>query len=89
MGYATLLFVCAACGAPAQANPMLVMSIPARWTGTEYVADAHGKREPVCEGCARALLARFKREGLPIPELVDHPDYFARAYHDGADEEDV
>ncbi len=89
MGYATLLFVCAACRARAQANPLLVMSIPARWTGTEYVADADGKREPVCEGCARALLARFKREGLPIPIVAGHPDYFARAYHESAETQDL
>jgi hypothetical protein len=89
MGFATLVFTCAACGAPAQADPLLVMSIPARWDSTEYVADPAGPRQPICEACARQLKARFEREGLPIPAVVRQPDYFARAYHQAAAEHDV
>jgi hypothetical protein len=84
-----LLFSCAACGMPAQANPTLVMSVPSRWDGTQYVPDADGKREPICETCARTLLDRFERERLPIPPLVRQPEYFERAYHQGADEQDL
>ena len=89
MGYATLIFVCAACGAGAAANPRLVMSIPARWDGGRYVADPAGSREPICEQCARELKGRFEREGLPVPPVVADPDYFERAYHTGADETDL
>ena len=39
MGFVLLVFECAACGTRAQANPQLVMSIPARWHRTQYVAD--------------------------------------------------
>ena len=89
MGFALLLFTCAACSAPAQANPRLVMSIAARWDGRQFVPDPTGSREPICEACARQLKARFEREGLPIPAVVGEPDYFARAYHEGADESDL
>ena len=89
MGFAALVFTCAACGAPAHANPLLVMSIPARWNGTRYVADPAGPRQPICQACARQLKARFEREGLPIPSVVREPDYFARAYHEAADEHDL
>ena len=89
MGVALLVFACAACRAPAQANPNLVMSIPAIWNGKEYVADPNGNREPVCESCARQLLARFEREHLPIPPVAQEPDYFERAYHQGADEQEL
>lgn len=89
MGYALLIFACAACGATAQANPLLVMSIPARWDGTAYVADPAGPREPICESCARQLLERFRREDLPIPSVVQEPDYFERAYHEAANEVDL
>ena len=89
MGYAMLLFNCAACGAPTQANPKLVTSIPARWDGGQYVPDPNGPREPICEACARQLKARFEREGLPIPPLVRQPDYFEQAYHEGAHESDL
>ena len=78
MGFVLLLFECAACGARAQANPRLVMSIPARWDRTQYVADENGSREPICESCARRLLDRFTREELPIPEAVSRSDYFDR-----------
>jgi hypothetical protein len=63
-----------------QANPLLVMSIPAGWDGAEYLPDPSGPREPICERCARQLKARFEPEGLPIPPLVGEPDYFERAY---------
>ena len=89
MGFATLIFTCAACGSPAHAHPVLVMSILASWDGDQYVADPTGSRQPICEACARRLLARFEREGLPIPSVVRQPDYFERAYHSGADERDV
>lgn len=89
MGTVLLVFTCAACGAPAQANPNLVTSVPATWNGTHYVSDPNGNREPVCEACARQLVARFEREHLPIPPVVLEPDYFERAYHDGAEELDV
>ena len=89
MGFATLVFICAACSAPAHANPKLVMSIPARWDGTQYVPDPDGTREPICERCARQLTARFEHEGLPIPAVVRQPDYFERAYHEGLDEQDL
>ena len=89
MGYALLVFTCAACGRPAQANPTLVMSIPARWDGRAYVADSSGNREPICEQCARALLEGFEREQLPVPSVVMEPDYFDRAYHQGADEQEL
>jgi len=89
MGSVTLIFVCAACRQIAMANPLLVMSIPARWEDGCYVPDPGGSREPICEVCARNLLARFQREGLPIPALVRQVDYFERAYHTGADEEEV
>ena len=89
MGTVLMVFRCTACGAPAQANPSLVMSVPASWDGTRYVSDPSGNREPVCEACARQLLARFEREQLPIPPAVLEPDYFERAYHEGADEQDV
>ena len=89
MGYALLIFSCAACGTPAQANPTLVMSIPARWDGTQYVPHPNASREPICESCARQLLERFEREHLPIPAVVRQSDYFQRAYHEGADEQDL
>jgi len=89
MGVAVLVFACAACGAAAQADPALVMSVPARWNGREYVADPAASREPLCEHCARQLRARFEREGLPIPAVVREPGYFARAYHCAADEQDL
>ena len=85
MSFVFLVFECAACGAWAQANPQLVMSIPARWHRTQYAADGNGNREPICESCARRLLDRFTREGLPIPEAVSRSDYFDRAYRDAAD----
>ena len=86
MGFAMLLFACAACGTPAQANPILVMSIPARWDGHQYIPDPSGRREPICESCARNLLLRFERERLPVPALVLEADYFERAYREAADE---
>lgn len=89
MGAALLIFTCAACRTPAKANPNLVMSIPARWNGEEYVADSGANREAVCESCARQLLARFQREHRPIPPVVQEPDYFERAYHQGADEQEL
>jgi hypothetical protein len=89
MGSVVLIFACAARGRMAAANPLLVMSVPARWEQGSYVADPNGRREPICEACARQLLARFQREGLPIPAVVQQPDYFALAYHAGADEEEV
>jgi hypothetical protein len=89
MGVVLLLFRCVGCGAAAQANPNLVMSVSATFDGKDYVSDAKGKREPVCESCARQLLARFERERMPIPPIVLEPDYFERAYHDGADEQDL
>jgi hypothetical protein len=88
-GVALLVFACAACDALAQANPTLVMSILATWDGAQYLVDPNGKREPICESCARQLLERFQREGLPIPEVVGRPDYFDRAYHDAADEAEL
>ena len=89
MGFAMLLFNCAACGVPTQANPKLVISIPARWVGAQYVPDPNGPPEPICEACARQLKARFEREGLPIPPVIRQPDYFERAYHEGAHESDL
>ena len=89
MGVVLLIFTCAACGASAHANPNLVMCVPARWDGKQYVADPDGKREPVCESCARQLLARFERENLPIPPVVREPNYFERAYHQGADDQEL
>ncbi len=49
----------------------------------------NGPLEPICEACARQLKARFEREGLPIPPVVRQPDYFERAYHEGAHESDL
>ena len=89
MGYAFLLFSCSACGATAHANPTLVMSVLARWDGTEFVPDPNARREPICESCARQLLERFERERLPVPSVVRQPDYFERAYHGCADEWDL
>ena len=89
MGFVLLLFECAACGARAQGNPQLVMSIPARWHRTQYVPDTTGTREPICESCARRLLDRFQRDGLPIPDVVCRSDYFDRAYRDTADENEL
>jgi hypothetical protein len=89
MGFVLLLFECAACGARAHGNPRLVMSIPARWHRTQYVAHENGNREPICESCARRLLNRFQRDRLPIPEAVSRSDYFDRAYHGAADEDDL
>lgn len=89
MGFATLVFACATCGARAQANPLLVMSIPARWDGAQYVADPPVLANRFCEACARQLKARFEREGLPFPAVVRQSDYFARAYHEAAEEHDV
>ncbi len=89
MGFAMLLFTCAACGSPEQANPKLVMSIPARLDGTQYAPDPKGALQPICEACARQLLARFVREGRAIPPVVRETDYFERAYHEGADESDL
>ena len=65
------------------------MSIPARWDGHQYVPESTASRQPICEACARQLLARFEREGLSVPEVVREPDYFERAYHQGADETDL
>ena len=89
MGSVVLIFACAACGRMAAANPLLVMSVPARREQGGYVLDPNGRREPICEACAHELLARFQREGLPMPAVVQQPDYFARAYHTGANEEEV
>jgi hypothetical protein len=89
MGFALLLFGCAACGALARANPALVMSIPARWDRGHYVPDPNGPREPICESCARKLLLRFQRERLPIPAVVLESDYFQRAYREAADEQNL
>ena len=91
MGFILLVFECAACGTRAQGNPRLVMSIPARWHRTQYVAEGSREREPepICESFARRLLDRFQREGLPIPEVVGRSDYFHRAYHDAADEDEL
>ena len=89
MCFVLLMFECAACGTRAQGNPQLVMSIPARWHRSQYVADENGNREPICESCARRLLDRFMREGLPIPETVSQSDYFDRAYHDAANEDEL
>jgi hypothetical protein len=88
MGFVLLVFECAACRARAQGNPQLVMSIPARWHRTQYVAEGSKEREPICESCARRLLDRFTREGLPIPEAVSRSDYCDRAYHDAAEEDE-
>jgi hypothetical protein len=88
MGAILLLFECAACGARAQGNSLLVMGIPARWHRTQYVADANGRREPICESCARRLLDRYRHHGLPAPDAVLQPDYFERAYHESADEQE-
>jgi hypothetical protein len=89
MGLALLVFACAACGALAQANPTLVMSIPATWDGAQYILDPNGKREPICESCARQLLERFMREQQPIPSVVRAADYFDRAYHRCGNEQDL
>jgi hypothetical protein len=89
VGFVSIVFVCAACGVPAQANPMLVMSIPARWGGSEYVPDPNGPRQPICENCARQLKQRFEDQGLPIPDVVNQPDYFEKAYRQSADEDDL
>jgi hypothetical protein len=89
MALLTLIFTCAACATAARANPLLVMSIPARWEAGQYVPDPNGPRQPICESCARRLLARFEREGLPIPPLVRQPYYFERAYHSDAGEHEV
>jgi hypothetical protein len=89
VGVPTLVFTCAACNFPAQANPLLVMSIPAHREGDQYLPDPAGPRQPICEACARRLLERFEREGLPIPAQVREVDYFERAYHQGADEADL
>ena len=89
MGFELLVFECAACGTRSQGNPQLVMSIPARWHRTQYVPDGNENREPICESCARRLLDRFQREGLPIPEVVGRSDYFERAYHDAAYADEV
>jgi hypothetical protein len=70
MGFVLLVFECAACGTRSHGNPQLAMSIPARWHRTQYLPDGNGNREPICESCARRLLDRFQREGLPIPEVV-------------------
>jgi hypothetical protein len=89
VGVVSLIFACAACRVVAQANPALVMSIPARRDGNNFVPDANAPRQPICERCARQLLARFEREGLPVPHVVRETDYFERAYHQGADESDL
>jgi hypothetical protein len=87
MAYALLVFTCAACGVSTRANPALVMSVPARWDGSGYVADPTGEREPICEPCARQLLRRFEQEQLPIPAIVRESDYFERAYREFAEDQ--
>ena len=89
MGFVLLVFECAVCRARAQGNPRLVMSISAGWHRNQYVADESRNREPICESCARRMLDRFTREGLPIPEAVSRSDYFDRAYHDAAEEDEL
>jgi hypothetical protein len=89
VGFVCIVFVCAACGVPAQANPTLVMSIPARWEGSEFVPDKDAPRQPICESCARQLKQRFENDGLHIPHVVNQPDYFERAYRQSADEDDL
>ena len=89
MGGVTLIFACAACGRMAAANPLLVMSIPARRDHGGYVPDLNSPRQPICETCARRLLTRFQRERLPIPPQVQQADYFAQAYHTSADDEEM
>ena len=49
------------------------------WHRSQCAADKNGDREPICESCARRLLERFRRQGLPIPEVVGRSDYFERA----------
>jgi hypothetical protein len=49
VGITTLVFTCANCGSVAQANPQLVMSIPARWDGHQFIADSTATRQPICE----------------------------------------
>jgi hypothetical protein len=61
----------------------------ARFEHGTYVPDPNRRRRSICEACARQLLARIGREGLPIPRVVHQPDYFERAYAEGADEEDM
>jgi len=43
----------------------------------------------ICEACARQLLERLEREQLAIPRVVRERDYFERAYHQSADEQDL
>jgi hypothetical protein len=35
------------------------------------------------------LLERFQQQGLPVPEIVAQADYFDRAYHEGAGEDEL
>jgi hypothetical protein len=91
MGVASLIFACAGCHQPAMGNPILVMSIHAHWDreARRYVPDPSAARQPICRACAEQLLERFKAEGLPIPPVILEPDYFERAYSEGASEEDL
>jgi hypothetical protein len=73
MGCDLLRFSCALCGSPAQANPTLVMTIPARSDRIERLPTQDAKREPICESCTRQLLGRFERERLPIPSMAHEP----------------
>lgn len=84
-GYATLAFLCAACGAQATANPNYVLSIPAVWDAQlgQYVPDEEGKRQPVCRRCAVRALERMA-SGDPaltsVHPMLRDPDYLERAY---------
>ena len=76
MGYALLFFTCATCGVPAQANPTLVMSIPARWDGSSYVADPNAKREPSarrvlvsCWSASSGSSSRFRESCVSVTIL--------------------
>jgi len=91
-GYMSLVFDCANCGRPDVANPILVLSIPARREGDHYVPDPNGPREPICRNCALQALERIRSDDPTLtsvsPELRS-PDYFDRAYGTPAAEIDL
>ena len=93
MGYAMLMFACAACGRHATANPRLVLSIPSRWDPErqQFVPDPNGHKEPICRACAERALERITSGDptlLSYSPLLAEPDYLARAYDQAADEEE-
>jgi len=88
MGFAMLLFQLRRLRGAHSGQPELVISIPARWDGGQYVPDPNGPLEPICEACARQLKARFERRGSRFRPSFANPTT-SSGLHEGAHESDL